>query len=138
MPARTDGGKLVGGGGGLEPALHSPGLDLDASEHRYVRIRMNNPDTRQSGYLLLTTADDPEFDLPGDGVPPPNEKGLKGIAFSLVPGAEYTEYVLDMATVPGWKGTITQLKVQPFTRWNYHVADVDISWHGGIDSIRID
>lgn len=138
VPAPTDGGKLVAAGGGLEPALHSPDLDLDASEHRYVRIRMNNPDTRQSGYLLFTTADDPAFDLPADGAPPPNEKGLKGIAFSLVPGADYTEYVLDMATVPGWKGTITQLKVQPFTRWNYHVADVDISWHGGIDSIRID
>ncbi|MFF8504379.1 right-handed parallel beta-helix repeat-containing protein [Streptomyces anulatus] len=136
VPARTDGGKLVGTSG-LEPALHSPGLDLDASKHRYIRIRMNNPDTRQSGYLLFTTADDPEYDIPSDGVPP-SEKGLKGIAFHLVPGTDYTEYVLDMATVPGWKGTITQLKVQPLTRWNYHIASSDISWHGGIDYIRID
>ncbi|MCX4843879.1 right-handed parallel beta-helix repeat-containing protein [Streptomyces sp. NBC_00893] len=139
VPARTDAGKLVGSSG-YEPVLNSPGgLGLDASRHRYVRIRMSNPDNRPVGYLLFTTSGDPVFDTPGGGFPPPNEKGgLKGIAFALVPGDHFTEYVLDMATVPGWKGTVDRLKVQPFTRWSYHFGNPAGTWHGAVDHIRVD
>ncbi|MFF3395070.1 hypothetical protein ACFYW1_29555 [Streptomyces sp. NPDC002669] len=137
-PAPTKDGELVGRSG-YEPELLSPdGLGLDADEHRYVRVRMSNPDNRPVGYLLFTTEDEPDFDLPGGGAPPPNEAGLKGIAIPLVPGAEHTEYVLDMATVPGWKGTITRLKVQPFNRWNYYIGKPTSTWNGAIDHIRVD
>ncbi|GAA2066995.1 hypothetical protein GCM10009801_13960 [Streptomyces albiaxialis] len=137
-PAPTADGELTGKSG-YEPAALSPGgLGLDAAEHRYVRIRMSNPDNRLTGYLLFTTEDEPEFDIPNGGYPPTNEAGLKGIAFSLVPGAEHTEYVLDMATVPGWKGTISRLKVQPFNRWNYYLGKPTSTWTGGIDSVRVD
>ncbi|MFG3257289.1 right-handed parallel beta-helix repeat-containing protein [Streptomyces sp. NPDC048172] len=145
-PAPADGYKAaptadgeVRGKSGYEPALLSPGrLGLDADKHRYVRVRMSNPDNRPTGYLLFTTEDEPEFDIPNGGYPPTNEAGLKGIAFSLVPGAEHTEYVLDMATVPGWKGTVSQLKVQPFNRWNYYMGKPTSSWTGAIDSVRVD
>lgn len=137
-PATTSGGEVIGTSG-YEPALHSPAhLALKADEHRYVRIRMTNPDNRPVGYLLFTTEQDPEFDVAADSFPPGNEAGLKGIAIPLVPGAEHTEYVLDMATVPGWKGVITQLKVQPLNRWNYYVSKLTGTWNGAIDYIRVD
>ncbi|GAA4990539.1 right-handed parallel beta-helix repeat-containing protein [Streptomyces hyderabadensis] len=138
-PATVQDGGVVGPDSGYEPVLLSPdGLDLEADEHRYVRIRMSNPDNRSVGYLLFTTKDNPDYDIPGAGSPAPNEAGLKGVAIPLVPGAEHTEYVLDMSTVPGWKGTITQLKVQPLNRWSYYRSSLTGTWHGAIDYVRVD
>ncbi|MCC2031581.1 hypothetical protein [Microbacterium allomyrinae] len=128
---------VVQGSGGYEPALLSPDdLGLDASQTRYIHLRMSNPDGRSTGYLLFTTEAEPEFDQPGDGWPVPNEAGYKGIAFSLEPGAELHEYVLDMSTIPGWTGTIEQILLEPATRWSYRIADLNQTWAGKIDYVR--
>jgi len=133
----TDG--LLQGSGGYEPTLLSPAdLAVDAADTRYIHIRMSNPDNNLVGYLLFITADDPVFDQPGDGAPVPDEPGGKGIVFSLVPGADFHEYVLDMSTVEGWTGTVTQLMVQPTHRSNYRIGDLASTWTGKIDYIRLD
>ncbi len=122
---------------GYEPAAKSPtGLGITAEDTRYIHIRMSNPDNRSTAYLLFTTEEDPTYDAPGDGWPVPNEKGGKGVAFSLVEGAEYHEYVLDMSVVAGWKGTIDQIMLEPATRWSYRIGDLNSTWSGKIDYIR--
>lgn len=122
---------------GYEPAAVSPAdLNITAADTRYIHIRMSNPEGRSTGYLLFTTEKDPEYDVPGDGWPVPNEIGGKGIAFSLVAGAEYHEYVLDMSTVAGWKGTIDQITLEPANRWSYRIGELNSTWSGKIDYIR--
>ncbi|NYK09282.1 hypothetical protein HNR14_001163 [Leifsonia naganoensis] len=128
----------VQGSGGYEPALLSPGkLGITASGTRYIHIRMSNPTNQPVAYLLFTTNADPAFDQPGDGSPPPEESG-KGYVFSLLPGADFHEYTLDMSTVAGWTGTVQQLMVQPANRWNYRINDLSSTWSGKIDYIRLD
>ncbi|MFF2327104.1 MULTISPECIES: hypothetical protein [unclassified Streptomyces] len=123
--------------GGYEPAFLSPGsLAIPAASTRYVHIRMNNPDNRSTAYLLFTTSGHTSFDQPGVGWPVPNEQGLKGTSFSLLPGSEYHEYVLDMSTVPGWTGTVQQFMFEPATRWNYRIGSLSSTWSGKIDHIR--
>lgn len=138
QPVAVSGGTVVGNGG-YEPVLLSPDrLGIRAEDSRYVRIRMNNPDNRRQAYLLFTTEADPTFDEAATGWPPRNEGNRKGITFPLVPGADYVEYVLDMSTVPGWRGTIDQLMVQPLHRWSYHITSLTSTWNGGIDYVRVD
>ncbi|MDQ7876553.1 hypothetical protein Q9R08_01045 [Microbacterium sp. QXD-8] len=131
---------VAGSVGGWEPALRSPKkLKIPAESTRYIHIRMNNPDNRQVAYLLFTTAADPEYDRPGDGWPVPEETGGKGVVFALEPGAEYHDYTLDMSKVAGWKGTITQLMIEPGFRWSYRTnGDLSATWNGKIDYVRLD
>ncbi|HEY3558983.1 MAG TPA: right-handed parallel beta-helix repeat-containing protein [Kribbella sp.] len=138
VPGTVADGKLTATTG-YEPMIYSPsGLGINADAHRYVRIRMNNPQNRAQAYLLFTTTADPEFDHPATGWPPKNEEGGKGIAFALQPGAGYVEYVLDLAAVPGWNGTVDQLLIQPLNRWNYRLGSAAMTWTGGIDYVRVD
>ncbi|MEV6889894.1 hypothetical protein [Kribbella sp. NPDC051137] len=138
MPVAVADGKLTAKTG-YEPMLYSPaGLGIDAGEHRYVRIRMNNPENRPTAYLLFTTTEHPRFDRPATGWPQRNEDGGKGLTFALTPGAGYVEYVLDMADVPGWTGTVDQLLVQPLNRWSYRIGSLSMTWTGGIDYVRVD
>jgi|GEM_PF-5477465 len=124
---------------GYEPKIYSPtGLAIDAASSRYVRIRMNNPQNRQVAYLLFSTTDRAGFDQPNTGYPPRNEIGGRGVAFALVPGSDYVEYVLDMSHVPGWRGTVDQLMVQPLNRWNYRITSLSQTWTGSIGHIRVD
>ncbi|NIK61555.1 right-handed parallel beta-helix repeat-containing protein [Kribbella shirazensis] len=124
---------------GYEPVLLSPsGLKIDAAKSRYVRIRMNNPEHRHAAHLLFSTADDPSFDQPKVGTPPGNEEGGRGVAIALLPGPDYVEYVIDMSHVPGWKGEIDQLMIQPLNRWNYRFSALHQNWTGGIDYVRVD
>lgn len=137
-PVTVSNGKLAGSGG-YEPALLSPdGLGIDASTQRYVHIRMSNPDNRLAAYLLFTTADAPEFDIPERGWPPANEVEGRGIVIPLVPGSGMVDYVLDMSTIPAWSGTIERLMIQPSFRWNYRISSLTNTWSGSIDWVIVD
>lgn len=130
---------VVRGESGYDPALFSPeGLGIDASSTTKVHIRMTNPDNRAQAYLLFTTEDQPALDVPSGGSPPREETDGRGVAFALKPGPEMHEYVIDMAELDAWNGTIDRLIVQPNFRWNYRITSLAQTWNGAIDRIWLD
>ncbi len=104
--------------------LTSPkGLDIAAQEHRYIRLQLWTRHCQQ-GSLVFITKNDSSWDHDADMTFHPAAHTsfytyrhafypLKLKPFLLSRSSAYgvQEYVLDMQTVPAWKGTIKQVGV---------------------------
>lgn len=111
------GGSLNITSSGGDPFLHSPdnlGIADPATNH-LIRIRMANNTSGTSAQIYFTTTADANW----------NEGKSK--PFTIAANSGYTDYVIDMAGVTGWGGTIKQLRFDPLT----------VSGTASIDYIRV-
>jgi hypothetical protein len=103
----VSGGALHVAAAGDDAQIYNPSfgsgrsLDMPAAPNRYVRIRMRNATTSTRAALYFTTDADRSW------------SGTKAKGFAIQPDSGYAEYVLDMRTVPTWKGTIRALRIDP-------------------------
>ncbi len=87
---------------GNDPNFLSPvNIEIDAAYH-YLTIRLRNETSDNLAQIYFLTDDDATFDE------------SKHLNFALTPSDPgFTDYTLDMATVPTWSGVIKQLRVDP-------------------------
>jgi hypothetical protein len=64
-----------------------------------VRLKNSSPQTIGQVYFTTTT------DLAWNNA--------KQVSFALNPYSDFTTYTIDMSTVPGWTGTLKQLRIDP-------------------------
>lgn len=90
---------------GDDPYMYSPNnLNASASIYKYIVLRANNYSTSTEGQLFFITSADNVW----------NEN--KSIKFNLLSNnAGYTDYIIDLSQHPEWKGTISQLRLDPIT-----------------------
>ncbi|MDF2923759.1 MAG: hypothetical protein K0R57_2673 [Paenibacillaceae bacterium] len=114
------GGYAGGSITGIDPFIMSPdNIGTDITGNKLVTVRMKNGTSSTIGQLYFTTAADSVWN------------GTKSKAFTIKANDEgYTEYTVDMSTVPGWNGTLKQLRLDP----NKDVLSGSFS----VDSIYID
>lgn len=119
-------------------------LALSAEQNRYIRLKLWAKNSRE-GYIAFTTNNETTWNLDSNLAFYPSVHtsyfsyhsafdAVKLKSFSLNPSATDTvqDYVIDMSTVPGWKGTIKQLGIglhneQP------EVAEVEL----GLDHVEL-
>lgn len=99
----VNGGYLGGTVTGRDPYASSsknPGVNI--TNHKMVRIRLKNSTSSNTGQIYFTTDADTGW------------SEAKHKDFNIVANdSGYTEYVVDMGTVPSWIGTLKQLRVDP-------------------------
>jgi hypothetical protein len=99
-PFQASQGILEARATGNDPYMGSPGISLEAEKHTLLTVRMAVSAGR-SAQLFFITATDPNFDE------------AKSTAFTVDGDGEFHTYTLDLSTVPGWKGIITQIRLDP-------------------------
>lgn len=85
---------------GVDPALTSPLLNLDASRYRAIIIQMAN-DTGARDAQLFYSSVDGQID---------EQRSLR---WTLDSTSESVTYELDLQGAAGWEGTITRLRIDP-------------------------
>lgn len=86
---------------GDDPFIISQEIAVPADEYDRIGIRMKVSDGAAGGQLFFVTDADPEW---GEA---------KSLMFAVDGDGEFHDYVLDMSTVDGWKGVITQMRLDP-------------------------
>lgn len=105
--ASVSGGALRVTARGPDPQVYNPSwgssgsLRLAARTSRYVHIRMRNNTGATTATLYFLTDTDQTWN------------GAKSKSFSIAPNSGYVDYILDMSTVPTWRGTIRKLRLDP-------------------------
>jgi hypothetical protein len=120
-------GFLSGQSAGNDPYLYSPVFSIDANSFPYIEISLQTV-LGGGAQIFFTTSSDSTFDETKTVYIP--SKGY---------GQFYT-YAIDMSSNPGWKGTITQLRLDPSDAASPFSLDylqimkpVAISWEFGVD-----
>ena len=99
---RTYQGSLWFGMSGDDPAMKSGTITLPADEYKYLKVRVKNEGPTGNMMFLFTRTDSGSFD------------GVKRIDIAISGGdTDYKEYIVDLSTNPEWKGTVTQLRIDP-------------------------
>jgi hypothetical protein len=97
------GGFYRGNGGGSDPYLCSPdNLNIPLAGIRTVEVCFQNGTSSSDARLYFTTTNDAVW----------NEAKAKPFTAN-VNDAKHTVYTVDMSTVPGWIGTLKQLRFDP-------------------------
>lgn len=101
LSGSVSGGVFTLQSSGGDPGVLSPDdLGVDASVYRYVKIRLLNETSAQSGRI--------EFITNANGA----WNAQQAVAFPIVPSAGgYTEYTIDMGANPYWQGAIDRLRL---------------------------
>ena len=86
---------------GADPQLKTPKLAVNASDYKYLRIRMKNETSAKQAMLLFVTSSNPKWGG--------NQKYMISITSN---DKELKEYIVDLSTAP-WNGTITGLRFDP-------------------------
>jgi hypothetical protein len=87
---------------GDDPYIVSPPITVPADEYNRLGIRMEvSAGGSTGGQLFFITDADSEW----------NED--KSLIFDVIGDGEYHDYVLDMSSVKGWDGVITQMRLDP-------------------------
>ncbi|MNQ98992.1 hypothetical protein D3C85_1147120 [compost metagenome] len=74
------------------------------TSNKIIRIKMKNSTSGTSAKLYFTTTTNTSYDE------------AKSKSFTIKANdANYTEYIIDMSNVPGWTGTLKQLRFDPNT-----------------------
>jgi hypothetical protein len=99
---------------GDDPFMVSSPITVPADEYNQLGIRMKISDGGSTGgQLFFVTDADSEW------------SESKSLVFDVIGDGEYHDYVLDLSTVEGWAGLITQLRLDPV--WDQgRIIDVDI------------
>lgn len=88
---------------GTDASLVSPdNLAIPADKYKYIKIKMKNNTSGTFGQIFFITNSDTSW----------NGSKLKSFSVSTL-DQDYTEYVVDMSTVPAWDGTIKQIRIDP-------------------------
>lgn len=118
MTVNTDGWSLGRGIGGFgwqpggnvagtvtdgDPQIYSSdNLGTDIKSAKLVKIKMKNSTSSTTGQLYFTTNSDNSW----------NENKHKDFMITAN-DVNYTEYTIDMSDVPGWTGTLKQIRLDP-------------------------
>ncbi|MDF2921486.1 MAG: hypothetical protein K0R57_400 [Paenibacillaceae bacterium] len=90
---------------GSQPELLSPDwLNVDTSSVHRIRLSLQNNTASVQAAVYYTTREDAVWD-----------ESKKLTVYILPSDGKYREYVLDTTAVPGWTGTLKQLKLIPVT-----------------------
>ncbi|MCD9020673.1 right-handed parallel beta-helix repeat-containing protein [Cohnella silvisoli] len=82
--------------------VSSIGVNTPISSNKTITIRMKNTSSSNVGQIYFTTTTDGVWN------------DAKSISFGLtVNDPNYTVYTIDMSSVPGWTGTLSQLRIDP-------------------------
>jgi len=100
---------------GGDPYMTSPdNLGVDASQNRYVIIRMRNGTGTNSGRLYWTTDTQANFNI------------SHSTEVSINPNeSSFSTYVLDMSYESNWNGTIKQIRLDPSNAATSGTVDID-------------
>lgn len=105
---------------GFDPYFHSPPIQVDATSVRTLVIRARfyfPPGTVPDGQVFWIRTDDP------------NWTESKSLHFPLPTDGQWAEIRRDLSTSPEWKGTVTQIRLDPGSGTGIEVE---------IDSIRLE
>jgi WD40 repeat protein len=110
-------GSLNGMSTGNDPSIGSPVFAIDAKSNPIINIRMN-VSAGDSAQLFFITSSDKNYDE------------TKSLRFTVSGDSNFHTYVLDMSTISGWKGTITQIRLDPIeTQGTFQVDYIRIMEH---------
>jgi len=100
-PLRVSDGRLFTRSTGSDPWMISRyGLSIDAATMPVIEIRMKVSSGNLAQLFFITDSDN-EYDE------------AKSLPFSMSGDGQFHNYALDMSKVKGWKGTITQIRLDP-------------------------
>lgn len=100
---------------GIDPYLVSPIFAVDAQTSHTVTIKMKVSAAIEGiGQLFFITADDG------------NMSEAKSLRFPIQADGEFHEYKLHMSQVPGWKGVIKQIRLDPTD--TQAAVEIDYIW----------
>jgi hypothetical protein len=85
---------------GVDPALTSPLLNLDASRYRAIIIQMANETGARDAQLFFSGVDG-QIDE------------VRSLRWTLEPTTDLVTYELDLRSAAGWEGIITRLRIDP-------------------------
>ncbi|WP_256010343.1 hypothetical protein [Desertivirga xinjiangensis] len=97
-PGNSIAGKITGADAFM---LSDNNLNVGLSNCRYVVLRIKNSSPQTIGQIYFTTSTDLAWN------------NAKQVSFALNPYSDFTTYTIDMSTVPGWTGTLKQLRIDP-------------------------
>ena len=88
---------------GSDPYMHSPdNLSMDASQYKYIRVRMKNATSGNGAQFYWITESDSVWNT------------AKHVDFAVVANdSKQREYVVDLSGVGTWSGTIRQIRFDP-------------------------
>lgn len=111
-------GVLEGTTSGVDPSILSrDGYAIDASLYKKIKVRMNNPTAATMAKFYFITNTDGSY----------SESKSKN--FAITPNtSNYTEYTINMSTVPAWNGTIRRLRFDPFDTGAVSGTTFNIDW----------
>ena len=119
---KAEKGTLILECAGADPFIYSPSISMDASEYKFMKIRMMNETPMSKAMMLFTTADSTSFG------------GGKTISFSVSTNdTEMKEYIVSLEGISLWSGTITKLRFDPV---NSNDGSVYIEGNVYVDSIE--
>ena len=98
QPLKARGGALIATITGTDPYLGISGLWTATADVSRVKIRMKAPHSGR-GQLFFSAAT------------PMGEENSKW--FDVQGGPDFRDYVIELKTHPGWKGTLTELRIDP-------------------------
>lgn len=98
-PGEVKGGLLVGETVGRDPILQISGLQVDAENTRYLKIRMRN-NTKDLGQVFWATTDSQVSES-------------NSLRFEVIGDGEFHDYVIDLGKSSQWRGLVTTLRIDP-------------------------
>ncbi|MCQ6562970.1 discoidin domain-containing protein [Paenibacillus mendelii] len=112
------GGYVGGTVTGTDPSiLSAAGLGTNLSDNKKIKVRMKNSTSSTLGQIYFATSADPYM------------SEAKHKDFTIIASdSGYTEYVIDMSTVPGWSGTLHQLRLDPANASGaFSISSIEVS-----------
>ena len=96
------GGYVGGTISGSDPFMVSnSNLAINITNSKYIAIRLKNSSSMTKAQIYFITNSDPVW----------NE--AKHIDFTIAANSNFTTYYIDMSTISGWTGTLSQLRLDP-------------------------
>jgi len=97
-PLKASDGLLIARITGGDPYMGASGLAVQAAEYSRLKIRMKAPHSGR-GQVFFAAAG------------PLSEENSKW--FKVQGGPDFRDYIIEMKSVPGWKGILTELRLDP-------------------------
>jgi len=110
------GGYIGGRITGMDPYIYSRNnLQINVTANKYIKVRMKNSSNSTTAQIYFVTSTSTIW---GEA----NHKGFSIIAND----PDYTDYVVDMSTIPSWNGTLTQMRIDPPSNVNSGSFSIDL------------
>lgn len=117
------GGVVTGDITVTDPQTYSPlGVSVDLTNNKIIKIHLRNTNLDTTGMIYFTTVANTAWD------------GTKSKSFQAQSNADYTEYTIDMSSVPSWTGTLRQLRFDPPSGSANGPAYIQVPYVTGLES----